>query len=127
MINWNELRKGYNRIYKTNYHSVKSFLSGIYIQTPNLKKISKILGVSHPSIRTEMVRLNIPRLPKGHRGDPKALKAIKAIENISELTCRKIATQTGYCWGYVWFILNKYQIKHVTRNLKKKDNGKEKL
>lgn len=37
-INWDELRIGYNRIYKTNYKTVKAFLSSIYEKHQTLIK-----------------------------------------------------------------------------------------
>lgn len=113
-IDFEELRVGYNRMYKTSYRTVKAFLYGIYKETPNLKKIAKILGVSHPVVRIEMTRLGLPRQKKGHRGLPNGLIKIKELD-VHEMTCTEISKAIELSFQYTWWLLKEYKIKHKKR------------
>ena len=111
-IDFEELRIGYNRIYKTSHKTVKDFLRSAYEKTPHLKKLEKALGVSHPTIRKEMVRLGLPRQKKGHRGLPNGLIKINELDGVSEMTCIEIASRIELSFQYTWWLLKRYKIKH---------------
>lgn len=115
-IDFDELRIGYNRIFKTNYRNRKTFMRAIYKKTPNLKKIAKILGVSHPAVRKEMIFWDLPRQKKGHRGLPDGLIKIKKLEGLSEMTCTEISKAIDLSFQYTWWLLKEHKIKHRKRD-----------
>jgi len=115
-IDWDDLRKGYNRIYKTNHRTVKIFLSKVYKSNPSVHKVGEILGVSHTVVLYKMVGLKIPRQPKGHRGKTVYQEKYRAIKNPEELKCSKIAKIVGCSGGYVY---------HLTKAIKKWDKNEK--
>lgn len=117
-IDFEELRTGYNRIYDTDYRTVKSLLLGLYNDDPNVKKIAGTLGVSHVTLRSEMTRQGVKLLPKGHRGEPKALRDIRALGDVSEMTCDDIAFRVGFSSQYVGMLLNENKIAYLRRKYK---------
>jgi len=110
-IDFEDLLDGYNRIYKTSYKNIKDFLRSVYKKTPNLKKLEGILGVSHTTIRTEMIFWGLPRQKKGHRGLPNGLIKIKELD-VSEMTCTEISKAIELSFQYTWWLLKTYKIKH---------------
>jgi len=119
-VDFEELRTGYNRIYDTNYGTVKSLLGGMYNNDPNVKKIARTLGISHTTVRAEMVRQGIKLLPQCNRGDSKGLRDIKALEDLSAMTCEDIASILGYSPQYVGSLLNKNNITYTRRKYSKR-------
>lgn len=114
-LDWTDLRKGYNRIYHTNYRTVKIFLTKVYKANPSVHKVGEILGVSHTAVLDKMKALKIPRLPKGHRGDSKFQVRYRTIKNPERLKYHEIAKTIGCSNGYVY---------HLARAIKKWDREK---
>ncbi|HUU41836.1 MAG TPA: hypothetical protein VMW42_12945 [Desulfatiglandales bacterium] len=122
-IDFEELRTGYNRIYGTDYLTVKSLLFGLYNKDPNVKKIARILGISHTTVRAEMVRQGIGLLPQFNRGDSKGLRDIKALgkkKDLSAMECEEIASILGYSPQYVGSLLSKNKITYMRRKYSKR-------
>lgn len=81
-------------------------------RTKTLEKVGDVLGVSGQSVHDEMKRLNIPRLPKGHRGFSPCLKALYDLGNVSGLTYPEIAKIINFSGSRVYFLLHKYKIPY---------------
>ena len=64
MINWNELVEGHNRIYGSNYSNPDEMLLGLY-KEKGCVPIATKLGVSPPTILSEIRKLGHPVRPKG--------------------------------------------------------------
>jgi hypothetical protein len=118
-IDWEDLRQGYNRIKKTSHQTVTAMLTSLYAKEQTLIKTgdvlgvsSDVLGVSSQTVCNEMVRLNISRLPSGHRGKPKCVKAIRAISDVSQMTALQIAKAVEFSRSYVTICLQKEGIEY---------------
>jgi predicted DNA-binding protein YlxM (UPF0122 family) len=109
---WQDLLEGYNRIYSKRYKTVAEMLKNLYAEQKTLEKTGDILGVSGQTVHDEMKRLNIPRLPKGHRGMPKCLRAIYNLEDTADLTYPEIAKAINFSASRVYFLLHKYGIPY---------------
>lgn len=107
-IDWKDLKIGANRIFGTNHKTVTDMLKNLYAEQKTLKKVGDILGVSGQTVYDEMKRLDIPRLPKGHRGKPKCLQLIYDLEDTADLTYPEIAKAIGFSESRVYFLLHKY-------------------
>jgi hypothetical protein len=106
-IDWEALRQGYNRIYKTSYKTVTEMLTSLYAKEKTLVKSGDVLGVSSTTVGDEMRRLNIPRLPKGHRGKSKCIRAILALGDVSQMSTFGIAKAIEFSRSYVTVCLQK--------------------
>lgn len=109
-IDWEDLRIGVNRIFGTNHKTVTDMLENLYAEQKTLEKVGDILGVSGQTVHSEMERLGIPRLPKGHRGMPKCLRLIYDLENTANLTYPEIAKAINFSASRVYFLLHKHGI-----------------
>lgn len=119
IIDWDDLRKGYNNQYNTTRKTVKSFVRKTYLKYKTIEKTSRILGVSRYALWKKMKALNIPRLLKGHRGPCKSLRAIWGLDNVSEMTSNEIAKATGLTRNWVLVVLKRHNIpfaKGLNRN-----------
>jgi len=122
-IDFEELRIGYNRIYGTDYRTVKSLLAGMYKDEPNVKKIARILGVSYTTARLEVAKQNIEVLPQFNRGDSKGLRDLKNLgrkKDLSAMTGEEIASILGYSLQYTGSLLNKNNIAYIKRKYSKR-------
>jgi|GEM_PF-2344578 len=90
-IDWDDLRQGYNRIYKTNHSTVRIFLSQLYKDKKSAKAIGRILGVSYSVVLNKMRELDIARNKKGHRGKSVYQERYRAIKNKEDLSLPEIA------------------------------------
>ena len=104
-IDWEDLLEGYNRIFKTNYRTVKTFLAKVYKANPSIHKVGKILGVSHTTVLDKMQELDIPLLRRGHRGKSKFQERYRAIENVETLKPTEIAKIIGCSVTYVYALV----------------------
>lgn len=111
-IDWEDIRQGYNRIKKTKHKTVKSMLTSLYAKELTLVKAGEILGPSSQTIQSKMKELGIPRLPKGHRGKTKCVKAIRAISDVSQMTALQIAKAVEFSRSYVTICLQKEGIEY---------------
>ena len=118
-IDWKDLRQGYNRIKKTCHTTVTDMLKNLYAEQKTLERVGDILGVSGQSVHDEMKRLNIPRLPKGHRGKSKCLQAIYDLENAGGLTYPEIAEAINFSASRVYFLLHEHGMPY---RRKRKEN-----
>lgn len=107
---WDDLRSGYNRIFHTCYETTEELVYEVYAKHKTIASASEILGVSRSTFWKKMKALNIPRLPKGHRGTCKSLRAVREIENISEMTSLEIAKITGFSRGRIIILMKRYGI-----------------
>lgn len=115
-IDWTDLRKGYNRIYHTNYRTVKIFLTKVYKINPSVHKVGEILGLSHTAILYKMMDLNIPRQPKGHRGKTIFQERYRAIKHPGTLKYSEIAKIVGCSNSYAYHlkkIIKKWDEKRI--------------
>lgn len=106
-IDWLDLLTGFNRIKKTNHKTVKEMLTSLYAKEKTTVKTGKILGVSHQTVNDKMISLNIPRLPKGHRGKSKCIRAILGLGDVSQMTAIQIAKSVDFSRSYVTVCLQK--------------------
>jgi hypothetical protein len=118
-IDWDDLRKGYNDQHNTTYKTVEDFVRKIYLKYRTIEKTSRVLGTSRYALWKKMKALNIPRLPKGHRGACKSLRAIWGLDNVLEMTSGEIAKATGLTRNWVLVVLKRHNIlfaKELNRN-----------
>ena len=116
-IDWDDLRDGYNRIYKKKHSTVKIFIKNVYKENTSIHRSAEMLGVSHITFLKKMKKLNLPRLIKGHRGKTIFQERYRAIENRESLRYSEIAKIVGCSDGYVY---------HLEKSVKKwddKNNG----
>ena len=111
-IDWSFLVEGYNHFKKTSHSTVAEMLTSLYAKEKTLVKSGDVLGVSSTTVADEMRRLNIPRLPKGHRGKSKCIRAILALGDVSQMTTLQIAKAIDFSRGYVTVCLQKEGIKY---------------
>lgn len=119
-INWDDLRMGYNRIYKTCFTNNKEFLTTVYKIKPSVHKIGKILGVAHTTVLDKMISLNIPRLSKGHRGNTEYQNKYRGIKNPEKLRNTEIAKIVGCSVEYTYAlpkIIAKWDGKDETKGV----------
>ena len=109
-IYWDDLREGYNDQYNTTYETIEIFVRKVYLNYVTLKKTSRILGISSYTLWRKMQALNIPRLPKGHRGPCKSLRTVWRLDNVSEMTSSKIAKATGLSRSWILVVLKRHNI-----------------
>lgn len=111
-IDWEDLRQGFNRIYKTSYKTVTEMLTSLYAQEKTLVRAGKVLGPSSQTIRDKMKELNILRLPKGHRGKSKCIRDILSLGDVSQMSTFEIAKAIEFSRSYVIVCLQKEGIKY---------------
>lgn len=115
IIIWEELLKGYNRIYKKNYKTVKSMLSGLYSQTKSLTQVSDLLGVSRPSLSTKMKKLGIEVKGKGGDnsiGEKRVLFLKISPEEMKEMTWLEISKRCkNASHSYIKHLAKRYNRK----------------
>ena len=110
IIYWNDLREGYNDQHNTTYKTVEDFVRKVYLKHGAISRASEILGISCYALWRKMQALNIPRLPKGHRGACKSLRAVWQLDNISEMTSSEIAKATGLTRNWILVVLRRHNI-----------------
>jgi hypothetical protein len=108
-------------MFHEHYENMLVFMSAVYDKYKIIVKAAEILGVSASAFHSQLKLLNIPRKPKGHRGQSKGLIAIKAIgiQETREMTALEIAKATKFHRNYVLVLLNRHHIpflKGVRRN-----------
>lgn len=106
-IDWPWLLEGYNRIKKTSHKTVTEMLTSLYAEEKTLVRAGKVLGPSSQTIRDKMKELNIPRLPKGHRGKSKCIRTIIALGDVSQMTAMQVAKAIDFSRSYVTVCLQK--------------------
>lgn len=111
-IDWLWLLEAYNRIKKTSHQTVTAMLTSLYAKEQTLIKTGDVLGVSSQTVCNEMVRLNISRLPSGHRGKPKCVRAILVLGDVSQMTALQIAKAVDFSRSYVTVCLQKEGIEY---------------
>lgn len=109
---WLFLLEGYNRIKKTKHKTVTAMLTSLYAKEQTLVKASEVLGPSSQTIQNKMEELGIPRLPSGHRGKPKCVRAILALGDVSQMTTIQIAKAVEFSRSYVTICLRKEGIEY---------------
>lgn len=112
-IYWTDLREGYNYQHNTLYKTNKDFVRKVYLKYRTVEKTSEILGISRGALWNKMQALNIPRLPKGHRGACKALRAIWGLNNVSEMTSHEIAKAIGLTRNWTLVVLKRHNINYA--------------
>lgn len=110
IIYWNDLREGYNDQHNTLYKTNKDFVRRVYLKYGAVSRASEILGISRYALWKKMQALNIPRLPKGHRGACKSLRAIWGLDNVSKMTSSEIAKATGLTQNWILVVLRRHNI-----------------
>lgn len=106
-IDWEWLLEAFNRIKKTDYKTVTDMLKNLYAKEKTLEKAGEVLGVSGQTVGDKMRDLNIPRLPKGHRGKSKCVRAILALGDVSQMSTMEIAKAIDFSRCYVTVCLQK--------------------
>ena len=110
IIYWNDLREGYNYQHNVAYETTEDFVRKVYLKHGAISRASKILGISRYALWRKMQALNIPRLPKGHRGACKTLRAVWQLDNISKMTSSEIAKATGFTRNWILVVLRRHNI-----------------
>lgn len=113
-IDWEDLRKGYNRIYKRRYVTVKDMLNSLYKKEQSLTKLSNILGPSIPTISTKLKSLEIK--VNGHGGkNHKPIKKTKFLnipdERLAKMSKIEIMNETGLSRSYLEILISRYKRK----------------
>ena len=112
VVNWDSLLEDWNSIKKIKFNTPKEMLAHVYATEGTYKKTGKVFLLSAPTIQKYMKDWGIKHLPKGHRGESLCLKAIRGLGDVSALTVKQIAEQTGFSGARVGFLLGKHGIKH---------------
>ena len=113
-INWQEYLETYNRIKKANFKTPQDMIAALYAREGTLIKVGEIMGVSDNTISLFMMKHNLPRLPRGHRGNSAFQIAFRAIENPNQYTHRKLAKMLGCSCGY---------ITNLRKHVERRENG----
>ena len=113
IIYWNDLREGYNDRYNATHKTVEDFVRKVYLKHGAISRASDVLGVSCYALWRKMQALNIPRLPRGHRGACKSLRAVWGLDNISKMTSSEIAKATGLTRNWILVVLRRHNIPYA--------------
>lgn len=105
-IDWEELRIGYNRIYKTDYATPQQMVAGLYSQEWTLQKVGDILGISREAVGVYMQKHNLPRLPKGHRGNSLYQDIFGKIKHPEKYNYKELADLVGCSTSYIYNLKN---------------------
>ncbi len=92
MIDWTEIRDGYNNRYGTQ-HSIKSMLQSVYEKEGSMLRMEHVLGPTQEAIRRAMILCKITIQLPGHRR-PTKLDKFKEISD-NGLTDEQIASRIG--------------------------------
>jgi len=130
-IDWEDLLKGYNRIYKANFKSVKHLLTFLYKKDGSIRKISKTLGVSFPTVSKKLKEFTQIKGKGGNNRKPKKSILFLNIpeERMSKMTRLEIARECNMSIQYVDVLLRKNNrklfstVRNNTRHGRKKYNG----
>lgn len=100
-INWNEYLETYNRIHKAKYRTPQDMIADLYEREDTLNRVGDIMGVSGNTINLFMIKHDLPRKPRGHRGNSKYQIAFREIKNPHEYTQSELAEIIGCSRGYL--------------------------
>lgn len=100
-INWQEYLATYNRIKKANFKTPQAMIAALYAREGTLIKVGDIMGVSDNTINLFMMKHDLPRLPRGHRGNSELQVAFRKIKNPDQYTHRKLAEMLDCSCGYI--------------------------
>lgn len=106
-IDWEDLRKGYNRIYSTDFSSPQAMVADIYDHELTLRKVADILGLAKETVGKYMQLHDLPRLKKGHRGSSLFYLLYKKIENSEKYTSKELADMVGCSVSYIYNLRQK--------------------
>lgn len=111
-INWTDLMQAYNRQKKTDYQSVKTWLTQTYEQNrKSMSHLSRVLGVSPAPLFTEFRALGIPT--RGRNTSGTALFLSIPEERMATMTKVDIARETGLGVSTVGSLLSLYKRRYV--------------
>jgi hypothetical protein len=113
---WEDLRIGYNRIYKKQYKTVKEMMESLYENTKSSTKMARILGVTAPTISTKLAVLGIKVNPKGGKNHyPEKASRFLNIppERMEKMTKTEIMREIGASKRYVEKLAIVYKRKYL--------------
>lgn len=114
-IDWEELRIGYNRIYKTDYTTVKEMLIGLMYKIGSNVKISCNLGIDRCTLTKKMLEIGIYHQytwgqGRYYPGPGVEIRKIKK-EDLRQMTPKEIAYRIKTSPNYVYELLKKFDLK----------------
>jgi len=98
--NWAFLLEGYNRIYKRKFKTAEEMVQYLYGEYQTLQGVADVLGTHKISVLKFMKAKDLPRLPKGHRGDSPLTQAFKKLKNGKDMKIKDIAKALECSIGY---------------------------
>jgi len=88
-IDWEDLRRGYNHMFKTEHRTVRDMVLELYQDTKSLSKSSEILGVSRPTFGKKVRMYGIIIEGKGGKNHKGVI-----CRKFLEISAEKMATMT---------------------------------
>ena len=125
-VDWEELRQGYNRIYKTDFPTVRNLMVTLYEKYGSITKLSEILGVSFPTVSKELKRYTTLKKRGGNNREGVKNKKFMNIppERMATMTKLEIANECDMSIQYVELLIRKTKRKFVRtyNNTRYKEN-----
>ena len=114
-IYWEDLRIGYNRIFKTNHKTVKDLVLKMYKEHKSLHKCADILGVSRAAFSNKLKYFNLSLNKKGGDNNPgvkKALFLAISPERMKMMTILQVSKACNFTTSsYIYKLKKRYNRK----------------
>jgi len=122
IIDWEDIRNGYNDMFATHYEGLRTLLSELYEKVGSSYRMEEILGISRNAIFTKMHSLNILSHPRGGGEYRAAVKTNRILEidreEMKTLIAGEIAERAGCSVETVWNVLKRNGIEYRRRRAK---------
>ena len=126
MINWDNLRTGYNEKNGTDYKTVEQMAIELYSMTLSLTKSAKILGVSRPQFAKKIGNFSLVK-SGNRRGIKYQMFLAITAEDMAEMTRHEIMEACNICSSYVDKLIAKYNRKFKRMGNFRKNGSKTML
>lgn len=108
MIDWDLIRKNWNRDHKTKFLCRKELIENLYAKYKTCTKVGDLLLVSKTTIHFAMKKDNLKLLCKGRRLPTEKQNLILKL-NTSQMTVKEIAKKAGITSDYTGILLKRFK------------------
>jgi len=115
VIDWEEIRKGCNKKYGSQFPTVHNMLLNLYYETKSMYRMDEILGISYTCLNKKMKSEGIKIGPRGKGKPAECLKILKELpkEFIENNTFDVIANKIEYNKFYTREVMRKNGFNYV--------------
>ena len=123
MIDWEEIRTGFNREYNADFETLCELLKVLYIETKSTTRMKDIIGVSSFSLRTKMKGCGIIMAKQGGNnflGVYKKLILDTPDDILKTMSACEIADMVGCKHRFVRKVCNRNGLEYKKLNVRRK-------